>query len=131
MKGVEVKASKRSTAARRAVAIAAMTAAVVAAPASQAATPKLIGTVGPSYTISLKTAAGKNVTALKPGKYTITIRDRSRIHDFRLRGPGLNKVFSSVTAMGTKSVTVNLRAGKYQFSCQPHASAMHGALSVR
>ena len=104
----------------------------VAAPvSSQAATPKLIGTVGPGYTISLKTAAGKNVTALKPGKYTITVRDRSRIHDFRLRGPGLNKVFSSVAAMGTRSVTVNLRAGRYQFTCQPHASAMHGAFRVR
>lgn len=124
-------ASRRSTAARCAVAIAALAAAVVAAPASQAATPKLIGTVGPGYTISLKTAAGKNVAALKPGKYMITVRDRSRIHDFRLSGPGLNKVFSSVAAVGTRSVTVTLRAGRYQFTCQPHASAMHGAFRVR
>ena len=118
---------------RRALAAAALAAAVVvAAPGgSQAATPKLVGTVGPGFTISLKSADGKKVTSLKAGTYTITVNDRSRIHDFRLRGPGLSKVFSSVSAVGTKSVTVKLRAGKYQFTCQPHAAAMHGAFTVR
>ncbi len=126
--------SKRtSTAARRGIVAAflAMVAVVGVPASSQAATPKLIATVGPGFTISLKTAAGKNVTTLKPGTYAITVRDRSRIHDFRLRGPGVNKVFSSVAAVGTRSLTVRLRAGRYQFTCQPHASAMHGAFSVR
>jgi plastocyanin len=122
----------RSTA-RRAVATAVLVAAaLVAVPAgSQAATPKLVATVGPGFTISLKSSTGKNVTTLKPARYTITVRDRSQIHDFRLRGPGINKVFSSVKAVGTRSVTVSLRAGRYQFSCQPHATAMHGAFNVR
>jgi len=98
---------------------------------SQAATPKLVASVGPGFTISLKTAAGKKVTVLKPGTYSISVRDKSPVHDFRLRGPGINKVLSGISAVGTKTVTLRLRAGRYQFTCQPHASAMHGAFSVR
>lgn len=117
--------------ARRATAAALLAALALAAPAStQAATPKLIATVGPGFTISLKTAAGKKVTALKSGTYAVTVKDRSSIHDFRLRGPGLNKVFSSVNAVGTRTATVRLRAGRYQFLCKPHAAAMHGAFRV-
>ena len=124
---------KQARKARRALAAAVLAAvAIVAVPGgSQAATPKLVATVGPGFTISLKSAAGKKVTSLKAGTYTITVDDRSRVHDFRLRGPGLNKVFSTVAAVGTKSVTVKLRAGKYQFTCQPHAAAMRGAFTVR
>jgi plastocyanin len=98
---------------------------------SQAATPKLVASVGPGFTISLKTAAGKKVTVLKPGTYAISVRDKSPVHDFRLRGPGINRVLSGVSAVTTKTVTVRLRAGRYQFTCQPHSSAMHGAFSVR
>jgi plastocyanin len=109
-----------------------MAALALAAPvSSQAATPKLIATVGPGLTISLKTAAGKNVTVLKRGTYSITVRDKSPIHDFRLRGPGLNKALSGVAAVGTKTATVRLNGGRYQFVCQPHASAMKGAFAVR
>jgi plastocyanin len=43
----------------------------------------------------------------------------------------VSKVFSSVSAVGKKTVTVRLRAGRYQFSCAPHAAAMHGAFRVR
>lgn len=110
----------------------ALAAAAVAGPAgSQAATPKLVATVGPGFTISLKTAAGRKVTALEPGIYAITVDDRSSIHDFRLRGPGLNRVFSNVSAVGKKTATVRLRPGKYRFSCRPHAAAMYGSFSVR
>ena len=105
--------------------------AVIGPAGSQAAPPKLVATVGPGFTISLKTPAGKKVTALKPGTYAITVNDRSRIHDFRLNGPGVKKVLSGVAAVGKKTVTVRLRAGRYQFSCQPHAAAMHGAFRVR
>ena len=126
------RSNRISIGARRAAAGAFLVALALAAPAStQAATPKLTASVGPGFTISLKTAAGKKVTALQPGSYAITVKDRSRIHDFRLRGPGLNKIFSTVGAVGTKTVTVRLGAGRYQFLCQPHAAAMHGAFSVR
>jgi len=39
-------------------------------------------------------------------------------------------VLSSVAATGTKTVKVRLRAGRYQFVCQPHAPAMRGAFRV-
>lgn len=121
-----------STRSKQVLAAAVLAAAALGAPASsQAAPQKLVGTVGPAFSISLKTAAGKKVTALKPGVYTFTISDRSRIHDFRLRGPGVNKVFSGVAAVGTRTATVRLGAGRYQFSCQPHASVMNGSFSVR
>ena len=122
----------RTRGAARALAGAFLAALAVALPGgSQAATPKLVASVGPGFTISLTTAAGKKVTVLKPGAYSISVRDKSPVHDFRLRGPGINKVLSGVSAVGTKTVTVRLRAGRYQFTCQPHASAMHGAFSVR
>ena len=118
--------------AARALVGAVLAALAVALPgSSQAATPKLVASVGPGFTISLKTATGKKVTVLKPGTYSISVRDKSPVHDFRLRGPGINKVLSGVSAVGTKTVTLRLRAGRYQFTCQPHASAMHGAFSVR
>jgi plastocyanin len=98
---------------------------------SDAATPRLTASVGPGFTISLKTVAGRKVTSLSPGSYAITVNDRSRIHDFRLRGPGLNKLVSGVGATGTKTLTVRLGAGRYEFYCKPHASGMHGAFTVR
>lgn len=117
---------------RHAIAAACLCVLAALAPASsQAAAPKLVGTVGPGVTISLKTAAGAKVTTLKAGAYSITVRDRSRFHDFRLRGPGVNKVISGVAAVGTKTVTVRLTAGKYVFTCQPHTAAMRGSFTVR
>ena len=50
---------------------------------------------------------------LKPGKYTITVADKSNIHNFRLKGPGLNRQITSVSFVGTKTVTVTLKRGKY------------------
>ena len=51
-----------------------------------AATPKLNGTVGPGFTITLK-KAGTKVTKLKAGKYTFVITDKASIHNFSLDGP--------------------------------------------
>ena len=65
-------------------AAAALAALVLAGPATAAT--KLVATVGPGFTISL-TKGGKKVTKLAPGAYTITVRDRSTIHNFLLRGP--------------------------------------------
>jgi plastocyanin len=116
---------------RRGIAATCLVLAALVPASSQAATPKLVGTVGPGVTISLKTAAGAKVTTLKAGTYSITVNDRSKFHDFRLRGPGVNKVISSVAAVGTKTVTVRLAAGKYVFTCQPHTAAMRGSFTVR
>jgi len=82
--------------------------------------PKLFGTVGPGYTISLKDAKGKAVKQLKAGKYTFVIRDKSSIHTFSLKGPSINKTLTSAVFVGSKSVTLTLKAGSYTFYCAVH-----------
>lgn len=110
--------------------VAAAAVALVAAAPSHAAT-RLNATVGPGFTITLKTASGAKVTALKAGSYTFVVRDRSNFHNFRLRGPGLNRAFTTVAFVGTKTVTLRLRAGRYTFVCDPHLTTMKGSFTVR
>ena len=87
------------------------------------------GTVGPRFTITLKTAAGQPVRSLKPGTYSFAIRDLSGIHNFHLSGPGVNKK-TSVTATGSAIWTVALAKGTYRFVCDPHRAFMHGQFTV-
>jgi Copper binding proteins, plastocyanin/azurin family len=89
------------------------------------------GTTGPGLTITLK-KAGKRVTRLTPGRYTITVSDRSSLHNFVLTGPGIRgRVITSVAFVGTRSATVMLRRGRYEFYCTPHrAIGMRGFFRV-
>ena len=89
----------------------------------------LRGTVGPGFTITLKTPNGKVVKKLKAGMYTIRIRDLSPIHDFHLFGPGVNKK-TSVQNTGSLTWTVRLRHGRYRYHCDPHRTIMHGSFTV-
>jgi len=89
----------------------------------------LRGTVGPGFTITLKTAQGKLVNQLKPGSYTIRIRDLSPIHNFHLFGPGVNKL-TSVQNTGSATWTVRLKRGLYRYRCDPHRTIMHGSFAV-
>ena len=98
---------------------------------AQAAPQKLVGTVGPGFSISLKTATGKRVTGLTRGTYTLTVKDRSDEHNFFVSGPGLKKSVTGVDFVGTKTVTLRLASGKYAFVCTPHSDDMRGAISVR
>ena len=101
-------------------------------PASAAAaTPKLVASVGPDYTISLRTTTGAPVRSAKAGVSTIVVRDRSDEHNFRLVGPGVNKA-TGVDFMGSATWRVRLLKGKtYRFVCDPHASHMHGSFRLR
>jgi plastocyanin len=94
------------------------------------ATRRLIATVGPGFTISLRTPAGARVRTLARGAYTITVRDRSRMHNFHLIGPRVNRR-TTVAARGTFTWRFTLRAGTYRFVCDPHAAAMRGSFRVR
>lgn len=98
---------------------------------AQAAPQKLVGTVGPGYTISLKTAAGKRVTGLTRGTYTLVVRDRSDDHNFHVRGPGVSKSVTGVDFVGTKTVTIRFASGRYAFVCTPHSDDMRGSIAVR
>jgi plastocyanin len=104
----------------------------LAAPSVAMGPTKLKGTVGPGFTISLKKGTAK-VKTLKPGKYTITVADKSNIHNFHIKGPGVNKKITSVAFVGTKTVTVTLKKGKYTYVCDPHASmaSMRGSFNVK
>jgi len=96
---------------RRLVVVLLAIAAVVALPAG-AATPKLLGTVGPGFTITLT----KKPT--KAGKYALVVSDKSSIHNFHLTGPGVN-VKTSVKAIRTYTFALTLRTGTYRFSATP------------
>ncbi len=89
----------------------------------------LRGTVGPGFTITLKTAHGTLVRKLKAGTYTIRIRDLSPIHNFHLFGPGVNKK-TSVQNTGRATWTVHLKRGIYRYRCDPHRTIMHGSFTV-
>jgi plastocyanin len=93
---------------------------------------KLGGTTGPGLTITLK-KAGKKVTRLTRGTYTITVSDRSANHNFVLTGPGVRaRRITDVPFVGTKSATVTLRRGTYTYYCAPHRSiGMKGTFTVR
>ena len=104
--------------------------AVSTAASSFAATPKLVGTVGPGYKITL-TKAGLKVTKLKAGKYTFVINDKSSFHSYALDGPNkLEKDFTSIPFKGTKTITLTLKKGKYKYYCAAHESSMFGHLTV-
>src|SRR5256714_170308 len=59
-------------------------------PKPKPAAKKLAGSVGPGARIALRTASGARATSLKAGAYVLTVRDRSKTDDFRLRGKGVN-----------------------------------------
>jgi plastocyanin len=104
---------------------------VVVAPsnASKAALPKLTGTVGPGFTITMK-RLGKPFKTIKRGTYSITVSDKSNIHNFHLRGPKVNKEVTQVGFVGTKTVIVKFVKGKYAFVCDPHFTTMKGSFTV-
>ena len=97
-------------------------AAIVALPAL-AATPKITGTVGPGFTISLKKPT-------EAGKYTLVVSDKSSIHNFHLKGKGVN-VKTTVPATGSKSFKITLAKGKYTFLCDPHPTSMKGSFTIK
>ncbi len=104
-----------------------------AAMALSSATPTLNGTVGPGFTISLKTSSGKKVKTLKAGSYKFVITDKADIHTFDLvqkTGGKFHKEITSDTFKGKKTVTIKLSKGKWQFYCAVHPDSMFGNFTV-
>jgi hypothetical protein len=112
-----------------ALALAVVLTAVIGA-GSAGAVATVSGSVGPGFTISLE-RKGKKVKTLRPITYRFRITDRSDIHNFHLRGPGVNRRITSVDFTGTKSVSIKLRKGTYRYVCDPHSSDMKGSFKVR
>ena len=88
-----------------------------------AATPKITGTVGPGFTISMKKPT-------KAGKYTLVVSDKSSIHNFHLKGKGVN-VMTTVPGTGSKTFKITLAKGKYTFLCDPHPTSMKGSFTIK
>ena len=95
------------------------------------ATPTLVGTVGPSFHITL-TKGGKLVKTLPHGRYKFVIHDRASIHAFSLDGPhGFAHDFTTIPFIGTKTATLTLKAGRYKYYCPNHESMMFGHFTVK
>lgn len=112
--------------------VAASIAAIVFLIPAQASTPKLVGTVGPSYTIMLKKGSAK-VKTLKAGKYTFVISDKASIHNFTLeqeKGGKFEKTLTGTSFQGKKTVTVTLKKGKWKYYCSIHEPQMFGFFTV-
>ena len=104
---------------------------VAGASAKRSATPVLTGTVGPGYTINLKLNS-KAVKTLNAGTYKVVIHDKATIHGWSLDGPhGFAKDISPVPFVGTKTVTLKLKAGKYKLYCPSHESTMFQHFTVK
>jgi hypothetical protein len=103
---------------------------VAGASAKRSVTPTLVGTDGPGYTINLK-LNNKAVKTLKAGTYKVVIHDKASLHGWSLDGPhGFAKDISPVPFVGTKTVTLKLKAGKYKFYCPAHEPIMFGHFTV-
>lgn len=90
---------------------------------------KLLLTVGPTATITLRNAAGKLVRALKAGSYTIVVRDRSKVHNAHLVGKGVNRK-SGLAATGTLTWKVKLSAGLLRFFSDRSPNTVKGSVKV-
>ena len=88
---------------------------------------KLTGTVGPGFTITLKKGTAK-VKTLKAGTYKITVNDKSNIHDFHLKGPGVNKIITTTPFKGTKTRHREAEEGDVQVRLRPSRSRDEGQL---
>jgi plastocyanin len=96
-------------------------------------TPKLVGTVGPGYTIKL-TKAGVKVRSLRAGTWRFAITDKSSLHNFTLEretGAKIEKHLTGTAFTGPKTVSVILKRGKWKYYCSVHESQMFGFFTVR
>jgi len=106
---------------------------VVAGPAGAAATKDTFSLKGEVYPkgmkIEMKNAANRKLTSVRAGTYRIKVEDEATIHNFHLRGPGVNRA-TSIPRRSEQIWRVQLRKGTYTFVCDPHARFMHGSFRV-
>jgi plastocyanin len=107
---------------------------VLAAGGSSAASEvtRLVGTVGPGFSIDLTDVGGKHVDFVVAGRYEVLVHDRSDIHNFVLakKATGERPVETSVEFVGDMTFTANLTTGLWVYACSPHFDTMNGRLDV-
>jgi len=90
----------------------------------------LEGETGPGFEIEVE-QDGEDADEVAAGTYTLSVEDKSDMHNFHLIGPGVDEEVTTVSFVGEKSVTVTLEAGTYTYQCDPHAaSGMKGTFTV-
>ena len=77
----------------------------------------------------LTNAAGKRTTAVKAGAYTITVRDRSKLHNVHLVGKGVNRK-SGLAAVATLTWKLKLSAGVLRFYSDRSPATVKGQVRV-
>jgi plastocyanin len=110
------------------IALASLLAALVLpAAAARADNPRLVAVVGTNdaFVITLRDAAGNLVSHVDPGTYDIAVSDRSEIHNFHLRGPGV-EVATPIEDKQETTWTVTFTDGRYTYVCDAHSSIMRG-----
>jgi plastocyanin len=92
---------------------------------------ELTGALGANdaFVITLVDAAGKPVTTIKAGKYTVKVKDTSTIHNFHLTGAGVEQT-TTVPEVKDVTWTVDLKAGTYTYQCDPHPFNMKKTFTV-
>jgi hypothetical protein len=101
----------------------------VSAPAPAPPATRVVATVGPGPTITLRSAAGKTVKRLVAGAYVIEARDRSSSQNVHLVGAGIDRR-TGVSYRGVVTWEVKLRAGTLQFRSDPGRLTLRGAVIV-
>jgi hypothetical protein len=100
------------------------------APAPPPVRPKLLATVGPKATISLRSATGAVIRSVKAGTYSIVVRDRTKVHNFHLVGKGVNRK-SGPASVATTTWVVKLQAGVLRFYSDKAPKTVKGSITVR
>ncbi|HUP33682.1 MAG TPA: hypothetical protein VM184_11650 [Gaiellaceae bacterium] len=92
--------------------------------------PRLLATVGPRNTISLRNAKGVVLKRVKPGVYRIVVRDRTKAHNFHLVGKGVDRK-SGIAFVGTRTWKVKLAKGTLRFFSDRAPKKVRGSVVVR
>jgi hypothetical protein len=105
---------------------------VPAAATADDAPTKLVGVVGPGFTIDLQYPDGTHVQSLRAGKYEILVHDLSDEHNFAMGSKTANaRLFETeVPFVGDMTFTVDLPVGLYAYACSPHFQIMNGSFTV-
>lgn len=75
---------------------------------------KTIAVTEKDFSITL--AGGDHIA--KPGRYTFAVTNKGpSSHNLTIDGPGVSNAATPIIGPGTTSVTVTLKAGKYDFFC--------------
>jgi plastocyanin len=74
---------------------------------------RLTATVGPRKTISLRSTAGR-VRTIAAGPVIVAVNDRTRLDNFHLTGPGVNRK-TGVAFRGRATWRLTLQAGRYTY----------------